>query len=745
MERAAGLFALQLSSDIDYRALSRMLKTLNDDDEYEQFFDALPSLCDSRALENAQEAFIRPNKEILSFSLIGMMDRTLLSGLVHEEVKQRRIFICTKVIDATSLLTHRWTLHRVLCGDWQVFSRSIHFGLVVQGWKNTSDPVTSLYAQLVVAVTLASVQKRDDHWFQLASKQLNGSEYLLRNYFAYGDSILLANAVLIIQRTIQTFSRQEDLGRHGRDILEASSKALELVCRFDIQNTLLELQPHFCSLWNQLVGAAEQNTDPHNTPLCMVMLKSIRRLYITLHDKTISSPTAFSLITDDGDRVLNDASSYPKCRIDEHHHSIPVLDLELRSNGLSRNSRHVTSSSPMDISPSSTSTRTRRSRDVPATITEVDPRQDAYVFHVPSPFIPEVTHRRMVDSLSVSISESSSPALPAQIVPKPALSSRQEPSIIPAGADLPISTAVPATSTPHVDASRAPPGAFTTNRLDLPSISQAMAMPEMPPIPPLLTPASTAGSATTMADPVPPVIMPNPQPLSSASQGAPAIPPDTGSSHSIGVSSAFPSPTTRRDISVPSHAVRRDYPAQTPLAVPSVIKFNGYGELVGLMYYSPHSVLYENELYPTALHLFEARKFLPYRPDLVDRIRQCDRIKDVTSISAELGNFIRPDWGNVVFNMVSKTFLYLAPHLGRGCFLTDRSIAGGRMQMDEVSSLKFRQHDDLRTLLLNTYPAELVYVESRDPFWGADGAGAGMNEFGKSLMRVRERLRIEGT
>ena len=65
--------------------------------------------------------------------------------------------------------------------------------------------------------------------------------------------------------------------------------------------------------------------------------------------------------------------------------------------------------------------------------------------------------------------------------------------------------------------------------------------------------------------------------------------------------------------------------------------------------------------------------------------------------------------------------------------------------MDEVSSLKFRQHDDLRTLLLNTYPAELVYVESRDPFWGADGAGAGMNEFGKSLMRVRERLRIEGT
>ena len=64
--------------------------------------------------------------------------------------------------------------------------------------------------------------------------------------------------------------------------------------------------------------------------------------------------------------------------------------------------------------------------------------------------------------------------------------------------------------------------------------------------------------------------------------------------------------------------------------------------------------------------------------------------------------------------------------------------------MDDVLYLKFQQHDDLRTLLRNTYPADLVYVESGDPFWG-DGGGGGMNELGKSLMRVREQLRIGGT
>jgi predicted NAD-dependent protein-ADP-ribosyltransferase YbiA (DUF1768 family) len=65
--------------------------------------------------------------------------------------------------------------------------------------------------------------------------------------------------------------------------------------------------------------------------------------------------------------------------------------------------------------------------------------------------------------------------------------------------------------------------------------------------------------------------------------------------------------------------------------------------------------------------------------------------------------------------------------------------------MEEILYLKFSQHADLRALLLGTYPAELVFVEPKDPFWGwGDQAGVGMNELGKSLMRVRERLRIEG-
>ena len=96
----------------------------------------------------------------------------------------------------------------------------------------------------------------------------------------------------------------------------------------------------------------------------------------------------------------------------------------------------------------------------------------------------------------------------------------------------------------------------------------------------------------------------------------------------------------------------------------SVLKFNGYGEFSGLMIHSPHSLMYEEELYPTALHLFEARRFLYHRPDLADRIRECERIENVTVISAELVDFVRRDWGNVGLRIVSNQFsLYRIPRV----------------------------------------------------------------------------------
>src|SRR5216683_258526 len=93
-------------------------------------------------------------------------------------------------------------------------------------------------------------------------------------------------------------------------------------------------------------------------------------------------------------------------------------------------------------------------------------------------------------------------------------------------------------------------------------------------------------------------------------------------------------------------------------AVPQIIKFNGYGEFSGLLYHSPHSVVFQEELYPTALHLFEACRFIDHRSDLADRVRQCSRVEDVPAISAEMAVFTRRDWDNVALVIV-RTFLSL--------------------------------------------------------------------------------------
>ncbi len=67
---------------------------------------------------------------------------------------------------------------------------------------------------------------------------------------------------------------------------------------------------------------------------------------------------------------------------------------------------------------------------------------------------------------------------------------------------------------------------------------------------------------------------------------------------------------------------------------------------------SPHRVLYKNVLYPTALHLYEARKFLDHRPDLAEQIRRCERAEWVTVDSGALADFTRTDWGSIGLNTV---------------------------------------------------------------------------------------------
>ncbi|KAI0298944.1 hypothetical protein BC826DRAFT_90024 [Russula brevipes] len=315
LDPTAEELALKLKPAVDHASLLWTYESLDEDRELEEFFEGIPALCSADATANTQQGFIRSNDKKLSSALIGLMNRTLSSNLVHDFVKQRRMIICTKVVDATSLLRPWWTLRCVLLGNWHGFLRCIEFGLLAQRWMNNNDNVIAFYAQCAVAVIISTVQEREDRWFLLASRQLDATRSLLRNYLAHGDSVLLANVNHIVRQTVQTYSGSAE--RHRAYILDASSKALESVCKFEIQRTLPRLQHEFCGLWNQLVEAAQNDQRPHIVDVCTMTLKNIRKLYIALHEGTNASPTAFSTATEDGDPVLDLARSYPKCTIGE--------------------------------------------------------------------------------------------------------------------------------------------------------------------------------------------------------------------------------------------------------------------------------------------------------------------------------------------------------------------------------------------------------------------------------------------
>ncbi|KAI0265744.1 hypothetical protein BGY98DRAFT_536508 [Russula aff. rugulosa BPL654] len=119
MVKAAEKYALELEPDIDHDSLLWTFESLDNDTDFEEFFDALPLLCDSdrdtgEKLE-LKEKFIEPNKSELSNALMRLMDRTLSSNLVEESVKYRRMVIFIKAMDSksTSLLDRSHILRRV--------------------------------------------------------------------------------------------------------------------------------------------------------------------------------------------------------------------------------------------------------------------------------------------------------------------------------------------------------------------------------------------------------------------------------------------------------------------------------------------------------------------------------------------------------------------------------------------------------------------------------------------------------
>jgi ribA/ribD-fused uncharacterized protein len=132
-----------------------------------------------------------------------------------------------------------------------------------------------------------------------------------------------------------------------------------------------------------------------------------------------------------------------------------------------------------------------------------------------------------------------------------------------------------------------------------------------------------------------------------------------------------------------------------------------YGELSNFALYP---ITLKGKRWPTSEHYFQAQKFLATQDQ--EEIRSANTPMLAARWGRDRKRKLRRDWESVKIGV-----------------------------MREAVEAKFRQHDELRALLLATGDAILVEHTENDEFWGDGGDGSGRNELGRILMAVRERLR----
>jgi len=170
--------------------------------------------------------------------------------------------------------------------------------------------------------------------------------------------------------------------------------------------------------------------------------------------------------------------------------------------------------------------------------------------------------------------------------------------------------------------------------------------------------------------------------------------------------------------------------------------------------FSPHSVTIYDHEWQTSEHPFQAMKFWPHRPDLVDAVRRAKSPGKAARLGRDRSNPLRADWDSQPLPDIakgigprirSKPYPLVAVNDGinRAGVTAEPLFARGKdIFMFEIVLAKFRQHEALAELLLGTGDQPIVEDAMADPYWGWGPSKIGENKLGRILMVVRDGLKV---
>ena len=288
------------SWEIDGMILDRIMAYLDEDHMLEAFFNAIPG---SKLSDSYLPSWTRKKLRQL---LDGFLNRTFSSGLISESDRSGRLITCLNAAHAALYPRDvSEILDNIFNGHWDKALQFVEKWDSLQLWGLSQNRDLTV-RKLVVACVIPRVRERDDRWIKLVEETLCVPKHVFLDYLAHGDSALLSVLIYISRETNRGYSQ-------SRQILQVLSSPP----KFDIHNTLPELQHDFCTMWNETVQDARSRENEFSYPV--LILRDIRHLYIALHQSTDAAPIAFSPSTDSLDSILTQPSSYPPCDVASHH------------------------------------------------------------------------------------------------------------------------------------------------------------------------------------------------------------------------------------------------------------------------------------------------------------------------------------------------------------------------------------------------------------------------------------------
>jgi len=140
------------------------------------------------------------------------------------------------------------------------------------------------------------------------------------------------------------------------------------------------------------------------------------------------------------------------------------------------------------------------------------------------------------------------------------------------------------------------------------------------------------------------------------------------------------------------------------------IKFYSVNEAFGeFSNFAKFPIRLDGKIWPTSEHYFQAHKF--ENKAYAERIRKAKTPMQAAKLGRSRKVKIKRNWESIKDNVMRKAV-----------------------------EAKFRQHEELKMMLLRTGSAKIIEHTENDDYWGDGGDGSGKNKLGIILMEIRAKL-----